>query len=106
MFMLFLDMLVLISLIKLVTEEDLSLFGAVLLVLGTVISMAAAVQFLIAVLQMPLLAIALGSILVGMILGALLSLLFGVEIKRALGVGVAFALIHVVADVSLQLMFA
>lgn len=55
---------------------------------------------------MPLIAIVLGALAIGLVLGALLSLLYGAEIKRALGVGVGFACTHLVIALALELLFA
>jgi hypothetical protein len=94
------DAAVLIGLLKGITDADVGLGLAVVLAIGTSIGVTALAYVLIPV--MGIWGLIIAANVGGLVLGVLISALFGTEIKRSFFVGGIFVLVHIVVVICLS----
>jgi hypothetical protein len=96
------DAAVLISLLKLITDDDVSFLLAFIIALCAALGVSFLAMALIPVMGFAGLIVAAN--VGGLLLGIVISALFGTEIKRSFFVGGIFVLVHIVVAICLSLL--
>jgi len=97
------DALVLMVLLKTISDEDIG-FGTSILV-ALVASIGTTVLAIGLAAMMGIAGIAVAALIAAALLGVAVSLLFGVEIKRAFLIGAIFMVVHIGVGIGFQMMF-
>ena len=97
------DALVLMVLLKTISDEDIG-FGTSILV-ALVASIGTTILAIGLASMMGIAGIAVAALIAAALLGVAVSLLFGVEIKRAFLIGAIFMVVHIGVGIGFQMMF-
>jgi hypothetical protein len=98
------EALLLIVLLKTISNEDISFGGAFLIALVTCVATALlAIALSVAI---GFAGVFVAALIVALVLGAVLSALFGVEIKRACLIGGIFTVVRIALAIGLSVLFA